>query len=116
MKRQFRLRDKKRFREVREKGRCWTHALCVMCVLPNDLPYSRFGFTASRRLGNAVKRNRSRRRLREVVRQRMAHIPPGYDLVFIARPRMLTATHEDLVLAVETLLRRAGLWISGERG
>ncbi len=114
VKRQYRLRDKKRFQEVRERGRCWTHPLCVMCVLPNGLPYSRFGFTASRRVGKAVMRNRSRRRLREIVRQRMTYIRPGYDLVFIARPRMVTATYQELVQAVEDVLHRAGLWAGPE--
>jgi len=65
----------------------------------------------SRRVGKAVVRNRSKRRLREIVRQRMAHIRPGYDVVFIARPSMVHASHEDLVRAVETLLRRAHLWV-----
>ncbi len=55
-------------------------------------------------------RNRSRRRLREIVRQRMTYIPPGYDIVFIARPRLVTATHAELVQAVEDVLRRARLW------
>ncbi len=82
-----------------------------MCVLPNALPYSRFGFTASRRIGKAVVRNRSRRRMREIVRQRMAHIRPGYDVVFIARRRLVNASYEELVAAIESLLRRANLWI-----
>lgn len=110
MKRQYRLRDPKRFQQVRRQGRCWAHPLCVLCVLPNGLPYSRFGFSVSRRVGKAAKRNRAKRRLREIVRQRQNSIRPGYDLVFIARPPIVDAPHEALVAAVESLLREARMW------
>lgn len=82
----------------------------MLCVLPNDLPFSRFGFSVSRRVGGAVVRNRTKRRLREVVRQRQHQIRPGYDLVFIARPPIVRASHQELVQAVENLLQRAQLW------
>lgn len=84
-----------------------------MCVLPNGLSYSRFGFTASRRIGKAVVRNRSRRRMREIVRQRIPHIRPGYDVVFIARRPIVRASHAELVQAIEYLLRHADLWVEG---
>jgi len=106
----YRLREKKRFQQVRGEGRCWAHPLCVLCVLPNDLPYSRFGFSVSRRVGGAVVRNRVKRRLREIVRRCQHHIRPGYDVVLIARRPIVTSTHEELVHAVETLLRRSHLW------
>ncbi len=80
--------------------------------MPNGLGYSRFGFAVSRRIGKAAARNRVKRRLREIVRQRQNNIRPGYDLVFIARRPIVKASHPDLVAAVETLLRRANLWIA----
>ncbi len=55
-------------------------------------------------------RNRVKRRLREIVRRRQHHIRPGYDVVFIARRPIVNSTHEELVRAVETLLRRSRLW------
>jgi len=110
--RQYRLREKRQFQQVRGEGRCWAHPLCVLCVAPNHLPYSRFGFSVSRRIGGAVVRNRVKRQLREIVRRRMAHIKPGYDVVLIARRPIVRATHEERVNAVETLLRRARLWMS----
>ncbi len=83
-------------------------------MLPNGLPYSRFGFSVSRRIGKAVVRNRAKRRLREIVRQRQHAIRPGYDIVFIGRRPIVNASHAELVQAVETLLRRAKLWVASE--
>ncbi len=110
MERRYRLRGRNRFLEIREQGRRWVHPLAVLGGLPNDMAFTRCGFIVSRRLGNAVARNRIRRRLREVVRLRHRRILPGWDLVFIARPPIRQAGHEEVAAAVEGLLQRAGLW------
>jgi ribonuclease P protein component len=60
---------------------------------------------AGKRVGNAVVRNRVRRRLREIGRQ--LPIRPGLDLILGARPAAATATFADLTAAVRDLLRRA---------
>jgi len=55
----------------------------------------RVGFTASRKVGNAVERNRARRRLREVVRLSSPdRLRPGYDYVLIARRAALDLPFE----------------------
>jgi ribonuclease P protein component len=72
---------------------------------------ARFGFTATKRLGPAVTRNRARRRLKETVRLvASAHVRPGYDYVVIARHGALTQTFEtilkDLRQALEGIHRQ----------
>jgi ribonuclease P protein component len=58
----------------------------------------RVGFTATKKLGNAVVRNRARRRLREAVRASFpAHAAGGHDYVVIARPGALTQDFPRLV-------------------
>lgn len=109
MKRIYRLRDRSRFQQVRREGRCWTETLLVMCVLPNDLPYSRFGFSVSKRVGKAVVRNRIRRRMREVIRLRQSRIAPGFDMVFIARHPSAQATYGEIAQACEQALSRSHL-------
>lgn len=82
-----------------------------MCVLPNGLAYSRFGFSISKRIGNAVERNRIKRRLREAVRLRMDSIKPGWDIVFIARRPIRKADYHEMDVACARLLRRAHLLV-----
>jgi ribonuclease P protein component len=109
MEKRYRLRDDERFQRVRKEGRSWSHPLLVLCVLPNGLDHSRFGFSVSRRVGKAVIRNRVKRLLRETARLRQVVIPPGQDLVFIARDPIREANLQEVDLAVEELLRQAGL-------
>lgn len=107
MKKQYRLRKSADFDRVRNAGRSWTTPMLVLCVLANDLPYSRFGFAASKRVGQAVVRNRAKRLMREVVRLRQAGIRPGLDLVWIARKLMAQADYAQVEQAVTQLLKQA---------
>lgn len=113
MNRESRLRERERFEQVRRQGSCWTDRLIVLCALPNGLARSRFGFSVSRRVGNAVVRNRLKRRLREIVRLQREGIALGWDVVFIARPPTARADYREIERAVGRLLRQAGLILPG---
>lgn len=109
MKRRYRLCDRERFWQVRREGRSWSTSLVVLCALPNQLPHSRFGIAASRRIGSAVQRNRTKRLLREALRLMLPYIAPGWDLVWIARPPIAQASYHEVAVACARLLRRAQL-------
>jgi ribonuclease P protein component len=60
-------------------------------------------------VGNAVQRNRARRRLREIVRRRWERVPhTGYLMMFVAYRSTLTALHQELASDVERVLASAG--------
>jgi len=109
MERRYRLRENEDFQKVRQEGRSWTQPLMVLCILPNGLSHSRFGFSVSRRIGKAAVRNRAKRMMREAVRRRASEIPLGQDLVFIARAPMVRAPFREVEAAVAKLLSQAGL-------
>ena len=116
MKREQRLRSAADFRRAREAApRPWAHPLLVLYVAPNELARTRVGVTVSHRVGKAVVRNRVRRRIREAARARLPQLPPGHDLLFIARPTSAGAGWAELRDAVETLLRRARLLAAATR-
>lgn len=72
-----------------------------------DLSGIRVGYTASKKVGNAVKRNRAKRRLREVVRQVLwSKGERGHDYVLIARPATLDMTYDQLIRDFSWCLKR----------
>lgn len=76
------------FQKVMSGGRRCARRFLVLCAAPRestDLP-TRLGLTVSGKVGGSVVRNRVKRRLREIFRRRHASLPPGWDLVLIARP------------------------------
>ena len=109
MERKYRVRLSSDFRRIRREGKSWAHRLVVLRVLHNDREYSRFGFAVSKGIGNAVTRNRVRRRMREVVRLQRGSIEGGWDAVFIARPSIRQATYAEIESAIENLVARADL-------
>ena len=111
MKRAYRLRRPEQFQRARREGRSWSSSLVALNAVSNRRQGSRCGFIAGKRIGNAVQRNRARRRLREAVRLAYLHIVPGWDLVFVVRSTAVaTVAFPELQATVEQLLRRAGLW------
>jgi ribonuclease P protein component len=115
VKRQYRVREDRRFREVRQRGRSCSNDVLVLCALANNLPHSRFGFAVNSRIGNAVVRNRIKRRLREIMRLRVAEIRPGCDIILIARKPIRSADYHQLETACARLLRRAQLLLEDEQ-
>lgn len=74
-------------------------------------PPIRVGLTASRKVGNAVVRNRARRRLREAARQILSvHAAPGHDFVLVARGETAERPWPDLLGDLRAALKRLGLW------
>lgn len=96
---------------MRARRRSWAHPLLVLYAAPREGEPGppRSGFVVGRRVGNAVVRNRVKRRLREAVRARSPALVPGVDLVWSARPPIAVADFAAIAAAVEELLRRARL-------
>jgi ribonuclease P protein component len=105
MRKELRLRRRKEFDAVFQRGRTWHNELLVLRILPNSLEHNRYGFVTSKRLGGAVIRNRVRRRLRESIRVLPAQ--PGWDVVVSAKLPAAKAAFQELNRSVVDLLTRA---------
>ena len=105
-----RLKVSREFERVRKEGRAVRGGLLILSVLPVDGEKRfRVGLITSRRVGEAVARNRVRRRLREIVRRNQQALKGGIWFVVIARRS--AAQTDSAVLEAEwlRLARRAGI-------
>ena len=110
-----RLKRRADFLRVAALRRKWAAPGLILQVSPQPQSESegpaedtiRVGFTASRKVGNAVKRNRARRRLKALVREMIATgANPGLDLVLIARPATVDRPFDDLRRDLQQSLQR----------
>ena len=108
MNRKFSLR-RDDFQHVWDKGKSWSHPLVVLRACANETTGCRLGFVAGKKVGNAVRRNRIKRLMRESVHHRLETIRPGWDIILISRTNADAATLQEMDAAIEQILRRANL-------
>ena len=97
------------FERVFKHGRRVNHPLVRMVICDGECEggSGRVAFAAAKRLGNAVLRNRSKRKLREAARACALPLP-GYDVILFATDRTRDARPEELKAALAGLVKRAG--------
>ncbi|MDD4875569.1 MAG: ribonuclease P protein component [Dehalococcoidales bacterium] len=103
------LTKSKQYALVYNEGSSWVSNIIVIKILPNGLDLSRYGFSVSKRVGNAVIRNKVKRSLREILRNLPLNV--GWDVVFIARPSVALVRYAELKEVIENLLSKAQLLV-----
>lgn len=105
----LRLRRPSDFFYVRKHGRRTKHPHLTINFVVNELPHNRYGFVTSKKIGNAVVRNRTKRYLREATYQLHPQLISGYDIVVIARPSIVGQPFSQLLRILHDVYRRASL-------
>ena len=103
------LKKNYEFHRLYRKGKSAATPFLVIYARTGKRPENRIGITVSTKLGKAVKRNRVRRRLREIYRLNEERILPGTELVVVARGRAVTATYRQLESAFLSACGKLGI-------
>ncbi len=99
-----RIKRRPEFEAIYKQGARMHSRSFTVFVLATDRPHARFGVAATRKLGDAVVRNRAKRLARELFRR---HKPStGLDIVIVPRREMLDAPFESLESEYRAVLDR----------
>ncbi len=105
MEKRFRIRKRKDFLSASASGLSYRADFFVALAGFNETETYRVGFTASKRVGNSVIRNRCKRRMRAMARQLLPKLGlEKIDYVFIAKKSLITAEWNDFLEQAEKAL------------
>ena len=97
------------FRRTYGKGKVFQAPALVSYVLKNRAGICRIGITTSKKIGNAVERNRARRVIRAAYREIEDKINGNYDFVFVARSRTKYQKSTQIAQLMLSQLKKAGV-------
>ena len=101
----FRVLKSADYQRIQREGHRYHTSSFTLLMLSSTQPNTRLGIIATKKIGNAVVRNRVKRRLREVFRQHRDYFPEGADIVVIAKARAADADYHDVESELQKLAR-----------
>ena len=103
------LRNQNDFARVYNHGKSRGGRFAVILYRKNGLKYTRTAFVASKKVGNSVDRNRSRRLMRAAYRVLGHDVKSGYDIIFVARAAIKDCKEKDVEKQLRKGLESEGL-------
>lgn len=113
----LRLRNRADFSRLYRHGKSFAnHQFVVYWFRKKEVEQFRVGISVSKKVGNAVVRNRMRRLVKEIVRHHETELIQHVDMVFIVRKGALDMPYKELERSILHVLRKASLLRSSGRG
>lgn len=109
LKKEFRISRSKDYNNIYRYGKKIPGKYIIMYIMPSYQGINRFGIVTSKKVGNAVVRNRVKRRIRAILEQDLENIKGSHDIVIIGRRHINEAEFDALKRDILRGWKRAGL-------
>lgn len=109
MQKKYRLTASRSFDYLYRHGAVYKNALLVLYVAKSKLSIPKVGFSVGKKVGGAVQRNRTKRRLREAFRSELGKVAKDRSYVVVARSGAAERTYDELRTALISLLKQASV-------
>lgn len=106
--RNLRLRHRKDYKMVFAQGKSFSNRYVVFYIMEGP---SKYGFIASKKVGNAVLRNRAKRLMREVIQRHLSELKPNFEIICIARANLKGVSYWEVENSCLNSLKKARLYL-----
>ena len=96
MRKLYIVKNTRDFEKIIKEGKCIKNYSFVVHSLENELPYNRYGISVSKKLGNAVFRNKYKRIIRSIIDNNKKNYINGKDYIIILRRGALDKSYKEL--------------------
>ena len=110
MEKKSRLRKNMEFKKVYKARKNFWNRNFIIYLKRNGSEETRIGVSISRKVGNAVVRNKLKRRIKEINSAYIANLKKGYDIVIIPKKNAVDLSFKDLESALKHIYRISGVW------
>lgn len=107
----YRLKSSLRFQKVYKEGKSFVDSFAVFYIMHSHNEELKIGFAVGKKLGNAVVRNHTKRMMREVFRKKIKDLKPGYNIVWVARKRIINSDLKNYERVFNRLAKKAKLYL-----
>lgn len=101
---------KNEFKNVYDNAKSLSNRSVVILYIKNNTQQNRLGIVASKKIGNSVKRNKARRRIKEIYRINENNLFKGYDIVIIAKSPINESSFGELQKSIINCFKRFKIW------
>ena len=97
------------FNNIIQNGKCIKNAFYNIYIMKNKLHQARFGIAVGKKLGNAVFRNKMKRRMRMILTNQKKEFANGYDYIIIMKEKTKLLKYEELNEKLNDLLKKENI-------
>ncbi|MFS1510943.1 ribonuclease P protein component [Chengkuizengella sp. SCS-71B] len=116
MENKFRLKKKEDFNFIYRYGKSTANHQFVVYYKQNSIHHFRLGISVSKKIGNAVVRNRMRRMIKEIVRHHADKVDSRHDFIIIVRKPAIHMDYYQMEKSILHVLRKSSLLKKKARG
>lgn len=95
MKKIYVVKNNREFNNIINNGNKYKSNFFTLCIMNNNFNYNRYGIAISKKIGNAVIRNKYKRQIKDIIDDIKISIS-GYDLVLIAKVNIKTSNYNNI--------------------
>ena len=109
LKKDNRLKKRYQFNYVYKSGEHFSGKALVLYTTPSKTKSIKVGFAVTKKIGHAVVRNKTRRRLREIVKKYLPNLKQNYNIIVVAKDNITNARFDELSNEFKKLTKKANL-------